>query len=169
MNKYEKFYRSKTVIELLTQLLEHKQEMHTMDKDWYDALIIYLNSLNLQGAAGALYTRILPMDAFALNAASAGIKEQLAALKNREDTEHPMVIEPRLIAEAGATIKVLVYIIIGFILLVQVPIIIATHPDIGYSTRTSMYGLIMIGGLLFSAVMLGLLYSVGNKLNKSVS
>ena len=62
MNKFDEFYSKKTVVELLEKLKQARINPTTMDKEWYEALIIHLNSRGLSGKAKSMMEHILSAD-----------------------------------------------------------------------------------------------------------
>lgn len=168
MNSYEEYYSQKPVSELLELLLHHKLDLHPLDKDWYESLITYLGSLNLEGKPGALYGKILASDVNQLNFMKAGLVNALKEIREAEEQDNPLVINPAFIIAAGKRVKNLVFLILGMFVLSLAAAIVLTGP-FDYSTRGNFGGFCLIAGIAVQLIMLITLYSAGNALEKSVT
>lgn len=167
MDTYEEFYSQKPVSELLQLLFHHKLDLHPLDKQWYAALISHLGSLNLQGKPGALYGKILSSDVNQLNFMKESIRNALVEIRDAEEADNPLVIDPAFILEAGKRVKYLVYLILALFVCSLVVVIVATGP-FHYETKGNIGGFFGITGVVIQLIILIILYSVGSALQKSV-
>lgn len=62
MSKFDDFYSKKSVAELLEKLRATRLTPVTMDKEWYDALIIHLNERQLSESEKKMMEQILSAD-----------------------------------------------------------------------------------------------------------
>lgn len=166
MNKFQKHYGNRPVSELLKILLEHKLETQPLATEWYKGLLAVLEELRLEGSARTLFIRIQDTEHVALGLQAETVLQQIAELRTTEDRDNPLEIDFAKIIDAGKTLKLMARIIAVSLCIAILLAILSFAGD--YGTRSSLLGLLVIGGLLVQVIVLSLLFNAGNALQTSV-
>jgi hypothetical protein len=167
MNKYEKHYKSIQTSDLLRKLLEHKLQTQPLSKDWADALLVVLQSQNLQGKYGQIFVRIKNSDPYELGENGEAIIKLIDELQADELRDNPFVIDPMKIAEAGRTLRMMVRIV-SVLMLVAVICCILLGADLDRGSFQTAMAVLMITCVLSTVAALAMTFSAGSILQESV-
>lgn len=167
MSKYEKHYRASQTSDLLRKLLEHKLQTQPLGKEWAEALVLFLQSLNLQDKERQIFVSIQDSSSHTLIQNAEHLHEEIDALIAAENKNNPLTVDPLKIADAGRSLKMTARIAAVFIIVAAI-LGCMLLADPGQSTRQTIMGVLLFGGLIANLLILALIHNTGSTLHASV-
>jgi hypothetical protein len=151
-SKFNKFYSTKPVAELIEQLRDHRVNVKKLDKEWFEALIVHLSEREISTEERKTVNHILSDD--------------FGPIKEIEINSSDNNLEISGINAAGKSLKNIVYTAILLILCATVGIFISfTSSDL--ETKKNTYIFLGIVSLICNLLILSSLYSAGDHLENS--
>jgi len=165
-NKFNRFYSKKSLGDLLNQILSHRITGSTLDKDWYEALIIHLTARNLNADMRQLYEKILNTPPEVLKQEEEHIAIAINNLSKIEFGASNMTLKKSNINAAGKSLKTIVYAALIMIIFSIIGVFISISSK-DFETIQFTYLFIGIVALVFNIIILISLYKAGDDLENS--
>jgi hypothetical protein len=159
-NKYNEFYYKKSFTELIDILRSHRVNIITLDKDWFEALLLHIKDRSLSEEEKEILSYTLSTDPIILKAKT----------EQQNDTAGLKLIlsSPELIISAGKALKNIALLLSifwsGSILLI---IIIMNSQNI--NAQISTYYILGALSVIVTFILISLLYSAGKNLENSIT
>ena len=167
MNKFDKFYSKKGTEELIQQILSHKTFENTIDKEWYEALLVHLQSRELTDNQKNKLDYILKTDSETLKIENMSEEQKAEIIKEKINIEDNLRVIPSGIVEAGKSLKNVVYVILVS-LIISLIIVIMLFNTYNMSDAKTYYIILSATMFIGNIIILFQLYSAGDNLEKSV-
>lgn len=166
-DKFARRFTEQFVADLLLQAFDHKASFRRIDPSWYQALANYLSTQSFSGNSLLAYKLFCETEEDKL----AQVYEEFVLLVNKireeENAQYPVELVAENIIDAGKTLKITAIIAaISFVVYAIGTAKIAFGDS--YDSTVNGYGILAIGGTIFTIIIVILLFRTGRQLEKSV-
>lgn len=167
-NKYDDFYFKLSTNVLIEQLRFNIINGGSFLNDWHEELIRHLKNRVLSVTENDLLEHILNSDPSILKIEhNRQVEIELAAKKNIEKNTNKIALNTALIAEAGKSLKIIVYLVILMVLSMFLWILVSPSFE-DPNEITIAYTVLGVINILCSFATLTILHNAGDNLEKSV-
>jgi hypothetical protein len=158
MNKFDKFYSKKKTDELIAQVRQHRITGNTLEKVWFEALLEHLKNRNLSNEERNLFNHVTIVSPEALVMEGERFDEKIKSIK---ENAKPGEINFERIAEAGKSLKRIVFVVIISMVLAVICLMVisaSSHENI------QAYTFLSVIGIVSNLIVLVLLWLAGDSL-----